>query len=166
MKRKAIITLLFAGIIALPLVFSGALQAFQYYIKYTVEERLQNETLTTISVPLSKVQWMEEGREILVEGMMFDIKSFYASNGHLVATGVYDERETAVMELLNNFNEKQQDHFLIQLLFLTQTLVGFIYISIDFSSIVLQLKHSSFFQLKKVSPFLLRFYPPPRRMIV
>jgi len=164
-RRKTIIALLLCSIVALPLIFSGGLQAFQQYIKYTVEERLNDEELVIVSIPLAQVQWMEEGREILVHGKMFDIKSYSEKDGNLIATGVYDERETAVIELLSHFNDQQQNQLLIKILLLAQTFAGLVYITIQLPYIICFLKHSTFFQVKKTSPHLFSFYPPPRHQL-
>ncbi len=121
--RLHIISIFLGCLVLLPLVFSGGLQLFQVYLKYRAEHRLETETLQTLSVPEHKVQWVEEGREFMVDGRMFDLKSYSVKNGILTAWGVFDEEETEAMALLNHFNDKQQDLLIIRLLWFTQCLV-------------------------------------------
>jgi hypothetical protein len=121
--RLHIISIFLGCLVLLPLIFSGGLQLFQVYLKYRAEHRLETEVLQTLSVPEHKVQWVEEGREFMVDGRMFDLKSYSVKNGILTAWGVFDEEETKAMALLNNFNEKQQDLLIIRLLWFTQCLV-------------------------------------------
>jgi len=161
-KRKYIIALFLSCIILFPLLFSGSLQIFQQYIKYRATERLETETLVSITIPLNKVKWIEEGREIMADGKMFDIKSYSEKDGNLVAVGVYDEKETRVMELLNNFNDKQQNNFIINLFLLTQTFIAVIYFLLNSIQKTSLLKHFSFIVLKKPTPFHPQFYLPPR----
>jgi hypothetical protein len=121
--RLHIISLFLGCLVLLPLVFSGGLQLFQVYLKYRAEHRLETEVLQTLSVPEHKVQWVEEGRELMVNGRMFDLKSYSVKNGILTAWGIFDEEETQAMALLNHFNDKQQDLLIIRLLWFTQCLV-------------------------------------------
>jgi hypothetical protein len=101
------------------------LQGFQLYLKSRAERALQTETLETLTFPAASVQWVEEGREILVEGKMFDIKDFSIENGVFHATGFFDEEETKVVDLLNGtFTEKGQDTIIIGLLLWMQSFVA------------------------------------------
>lgn len=163
MRRKTIIALVLCSIIAFPLIFSGGLQAFQQYIKHTVTERLESEVLVTLTLPVSKVQWMEEGREIMVAGKMFDIKTYSEKDGIFTLTGVFDERETAVMELLNHFNDKQQNNFIIQLLLLVQSFVVALWGMNNIKVVIVILKHHSQYLIQKLEFFIPSFFTPPRR---
>lgn len=121
--RRHIISVFLGCLVLLPLVFSGGLQLFQVYLKYRAEHRLETEVLQTLSVPEHKVHWIEEGREFMVDGRMFDLKSYSVKNGILTAWGVFDEEETQAMALLNHFNDRQQDLLIIRLLWFAQCLV-------------------------------------------
>lgn len=162
MRRKTNIAFILGCIVLTPLLFSGGLQLFQKYTKDLARQRLETNELITISLPLHNVKWMEDGREIMVNGKMFDIKSYCEKEGNLIAIGIYDEKETTVMELLNNFNNKEKNNFIIQLLLFTQSFVAVIYFLNNSVNAASFLKHSYFLVLKKISPFLQQFYPPPR----
>lgn len=121
--RLHIISLFLGCLVLLPLVFSGGLQLFQMYLKFRAEHRLETEELQTLSVPEDKVQWVEEGREFIVDGQMYDLESYSVTDGVFTARVLFDAEETKAMALLNHFNEKQQDLLIIRLLWFTQCLV-------------------------------------------
>ena len=148
------------------MIISGGLQAFQQYIKYTVSERLESEELLTVTIPVSKVEWMEEGKEIMVEGKMFDIQTYFEKDGVFTATGLFDERETAVMGLLNNFNDRQQTDFIIQLLLLAQSFIVAVWISNYSKGLIILLKHHSQYLIQKLKLFIPSFFTPPRRFFI
>ncbi len=149
MGRKTIIAFILSCTILIPVLFSGGLQLFQQYTKHRAFQRLKSNDLITISFPLRKVKWMEEGREIMVDGKMFDIKFYCEKEGSLIAIGVYDEKETRIMELLNNFNDRDQNNFIIRLLLLAQSFIAFIYFLNNSVNTASFLKHSHFLVIKK-----------------
>jgi hypothetical protein len=161
-RKKTIIAFILGCTVLIPLLFSGGLQLFQQYIKYRASQELESSSLITVSFPLSKVKWMEEGREIMVDGKMFDIKTYTEKNGILIATGVFDEKETRIMELLNNFNDRQQNNLIINLLMLTQTLIVLVFCLLYLSYQKSILKHFCFLVLTNSKTFQQKFYPPPR----
>ena len=123
-KRHYIIPVFFLLLITAPHLFMGGLQAFQFYIKHRMEASLEKEDLTTISFPVTQVKWYEEGREVMVQGKMFDIKTYTIKGGIFTAQGVYDDDETEVIHLMNgHWSDKQQTHIVIQLLLLSHCLV-------------------------------------------
>lgn len=162
MKRKKIISYLLLGLVLLPLLFTSGLQAFQQYVKYTVTNRLESKELVTISIPVNEVEWMEEGREIRVVGRMFDIKSYNEKDGYLVAEGVYDDEETAVVELLNHFGEKEQTGILVRLLVLAQAFVAVLQFYPAIHTFSLILKHNSFYDPVTLNIFSSPPFHPPR----
>jgi len=144
----------------------GGLQAFQLYIKQRMEKALQEENLQTITLPVSEVHWYEKGREILVEGKMFDIESYSIEGEIFTATGVFDEHETRVVEMLGHFGDDEQNNFIIKLLLLTQSFIAFTI----FSFFISFWKHLSviniLFSPSYSSPFLMKQFPPPKTSLV
>lgn len=161
MSRKQTIALALAAFIFLPLFFSGGLQLFQLYLKQRVEHRLENEKLVTIRVPLQNIRWVEEEREVMVNGKMFDLKSYHEEEGVFTATGVWDEKETAVMNLISGFNDQAQTGLIIRVLLLIQS-IAFVYpLAVPFPAL-------SFFKCFLIfdrffkTIFLKKIYHPPR----
>ena len=109
---------------AMPLVYTLLIGIPQKAIQHKMKERLETQCLQTISVSENDLVWTQDGKEIWVNGRMFDIRSSHLQNGVYVLSGLYDEDETVLAEHLqkdqqnNNTNSKQ----LVQLFQLLQTI--------------------------------------------
>jgi hypothetical protein len=78
----------------------------QQLVRYEMKEKLEEQNLHTITLSTENVHWVKKNKEILVNGKMFDVKSFSIENGLFKFTGLYDEEETALADQLeNNFNK-------------------------------------------------------------
>jgi hypothetical protein len=66
----------------------------EQHIQHEMEERLEKELLQTIVVAEDDIHWVKKGKEIWVNGKMFDIKSTESKNGIFFFSGLYDEEET------------------------------------------------------------------------
>jgi hypothetical protein len=145
----------------------GGLQAFQFYIKQRMEASLENSALTTISIPAAEVNWYEEGREIMIQGQMFDIKTFVIRDGIFTAQGVYDEDETEVVNLMNgHWSDKEQTVFLIRLLLLSHCLILLTFFFYSFRLIAFIQKMQFLFTFRYPSPYLAITIPPPKAYLI
>lgn len=163
MKRNKTIAIFLLAFILFPLLCSIGLQLFQLYLKHRADYRLENENLTTVSIPLHKVKWVEKEREIMIEGKMFDIKMYSEQDGVLTATGVYDEKETAVLELLGSFSEKEQNLLLTHLLLLAQCFY-LCYLMYRFYIYNYFINQFSFYTAQLSNPFQQKIFSPPRML--
>ena len=161
-RQRKTIAIAFLAFLLIPLFFSGGLQLFQVYLKQRAEKRLTTETLSDLKFPLHTVQWVEEGREIKVDGKMYDLESYQEADGFLYAKGVHDEHESRVMNLLNDFNEKDQDNFVIRVLLLSQSIaVSILLVTIVFGLISLKSPYAAY--TENLQPaFYKKIYQPPR----
>ena len=66
-----------------------------------MEEALKKEHLQTITVAANEVRWIENGKEILVQGQLFDVKEVRREAGRLVLRGLFDETEMALVKQLD-----------------------------------------------------------------
>lgn len=121
---KRTTTYLLLLLAAMPLLYALLIGIPQRAIQHKMKERLETQLLRTISVAKNDVHWIKDGKEIWVNGRMFDIKSSHLQkNGVYVFSGLYDEEETALLEQIqkdqqnNNSNGKQ----LVQLFQLLQS---------------------------------------------
>jgi hypothetical protein len=141
----------------------GGLQAFQFYIKQRMEASLERDVLHTITLPVAEVQWYEEGREILVDDKMFDIKTYSITDGVFTAQGVFDEKETEIVKLLSgHWSDKEQTHFVVQLLLLSHCIILFSFYLVSFGVTVYRNKPISLITLLYNSPLLSIISPPPK----
>ncbi len=90
-----------------PLLFILFTSIKQQEIRYSMKRQLESKMLHTITLAKKEVNWLKEGKEILINGRMFDVKSFQpAGNGKISFTGLYDDDETA---LVNKVGKNQQN---------------------------------------------------------
>ena len=110
---KKTITYFLLFLAAVPLIYILTFKVQQHTIRHKMNARLEANVLHTICIPEHDVHWMKNGKEISVNGKMFDIKSFHINEGVYVFKGLYDDEETALREQLqkeqetNSTNSKQ-----------------------------------------------------------
>ena len=116
------------AIVLAPSGYTFVFYAKQQSIRHGMKEQLEEKMLQTIVLADKDIHWFKPGKEIVVEGEMFDIKSAsYQDDGFVVFTGLFDEEETLLVKQLK---QKQQDENtngnkqLVQLLHLAQSLPG------------------------------------------
>ena len=100
--------LLIASVIPFALVFFFHIK--QQAVRYKMKERLEEHILHSITLSETDVHWINKKKEILVNGKMFDVKSFSVENGNYKFIGLYDDEETELTEQLeNNFNKNNEN---------------------------------------------------------
>ena len=159
---RHIIPIIFLVLTLAPVLLMGGLQAFQYHIRQKVDKAFAKKELRTIVLPENEVNWYEQGKEIMVNGKMFDLKAYSINNGVFSAIGVYDEEETGVIALLGHFSEKDQSFFLLKLLLLSQCLLTFHFLTFVFCIALSLLKHKQQLKLVILNPYLGMIIPPPK----
>jgi len=104
------ISVYFLLIIAIiPFAFLLFLQIKQQVIRHKMKESLEMHFLKTISLSPADVHWIKTGKEILVTGNMFDVKSFIIENGQYKFTGLFDYEETALVKQLEESSQKSNE---------------------------------------------------------
>ena len=68
-----------------------------------MEEKLELYSLTTITVSLENIVWVEEGKEVLINGHLFDINSYKLEEKNIQLTGLFDEDEDKILKKINTF---------------------------------------------------------------
>jgi hypothetical protein len=147
-------------LLILPLAFILFLQGWQLYLTYSAKERLEEQLLETIIIRKDQFRWQKKGKEISIDGKMFDVKSFITKEDKIIVTGIYDYQETAINSMLaQQFGE---NHLLIRLLALTQFF--FFVTAIFFHCIFLKqpARHFYFYANRYKNICRTIFTPPPR----
>jgi hypothetical protein len=90
-------------LVAVPLFFSIGFIIKQKNIQVEMKQQLKTALLQTITVPERDVKWIKKGKEILVNGQMFDVKTSVKSGENIVFTGLYDKDEQELHENLKGF---------------------------------------------------------------
>jgi hypothetical protein len=101
MRLPKIITPFALVLVLLPCLYCLYFQVKHQVIRWEMEEKLERDAVQTIVVPANEFRWYDEGREIVVNGKMFDVKSITQENGNYLITGLFDEDETQLHLALN-----------------------------------------------------------------
>ena len=101
----------FLTVIALiPVLFVCCFLIQQQIIRHEMKEKLEQQSLHTITATAKDFHWMEEGKEIMVDGKMFDIHSYSQKNGTYFFTGLFDEEETSLVQQLEKTTDRTHDN--------------------------------------------------------
>jgi len=111
LRLKRIITaLILLIIISIPCLIFVYYQSAQWMIRHEMEEKLEQQHLQTLRVPVTEVNWYKKNKEIIVEGRLFDVKSATPVHGVIIFTGLYDAEETEIKNKLRDLqNKKNKD---------------------------------------------------------
>ena len=142
------------------------LQGARWYLQSTAGERIEQQPLVTITLPAEKAIWEKKGKELNIDGRLFDVKSYTPSAETLTVTGVYDEEELNLVRLLSDLTAPEQNdaflHFLLVLQCFSASLFFFLPGAIRQNKIV----HRAVFYLSLPHPFCQAAeQPPPSRMV-
>lgn len=99
-------------VISLPLSLFLFWKVQQLVVRHEMRERLEQSNLVTIEVPAAEVQWFEAEKEIIIEGHLFDVKSYTRIPGtyKIGFTGLFDEAEDEIEEKVRKLlNKKEQE---------------------------------------------------------
>jgi hypothetical protein len=108
MNVKKVIPLILLTILAsAPLLVPAYFMASRQLIRSQMLEKLENQNLVSVEVPATEFQWYEEGREIIINGRMFDVKSIRLSDGVYFIRGLFDEKETELKQALQDQQHEQ-----------------------------------------------------------
>lgn len=102
----------------IPLLFVIFFAIKQQVIRHQMKERMEEQVLHTITLSDNQVHWAKEGKEIWLQGKLFDIKSTEHKNGMTTFQGLYDEEETSLTQNFNQAwkkNSSEQNQLLAQI---------------------------------------------------
>lgn len=71
-------------------------------------ERLEEEALQTISIPLQELIWLKKGKEILISNKRFDVKEIALKKNMAFVSGLFDDEEEALVKKINKQHSSQQ----------------------------------------------------------
>jgi len=110
---------------------------------------------------LKKIEWIKKGKEIMVNGKLFDVKKIVKENGQLIVTGLFDDEETAIENYLKRQSQGTQNSFVIRFLLWTQSLLCISWCFFVLLFFNRNLSFSITAQKKYTNPFLPVLTPPP-----
>ena len=95
-------------LVALPLFLSVGIFIKQQLVQQQRTQRFKTELLETFTIKAEKVDWVEVGKEIRVDGNLFDVKSFKVSGVNIIFTGFFDGKEDKLVQQIVKL-EKQKN---------------------------------------------------------
>ncbi len=107
---KRTTALLFTLLGFAPLLFILLTGIKQQGIRHNMRRRLESNMLHTITIAKKDVRWLKDGKEILINGRMFDIKSSKsAGDGKISFTGLYDDEETSLVKEISKNQQNENN---------------------------------------------------------
>ena len=85
-------------LLAIPLFFTVGIIVKQKIIQQQQQERLESESLQTITISTENLHWIKPQKEALVDGKLFDVRSFKKEEDHISLTGFFDSREDKLVQ--------------------------------------------------------------------
>jgi hypothetical protein len=95
---------------ALPLLTTAILQVQQLYAQWQMLEALEKKELITISVTTKDIQWVRLGKECLIDGELFDVKTSVAHGDKIFLSGLYDAKEKTIQQQLAKQAKQQEQN--------------------------------------------------------
>jgi hypothetical protein len=108
-KKKKIMAFSLLLLVAMPLLIFSFLQLKQLYIQHQMEERLELASLKTIELSYNSFTWIKNGKEILINNKLFDVKSFTKKENSIVFTGLYDNDEDSIQKSIEHLAQHEKN---------------------------------------------------------
>ena len=126
-RKRSVMAIAMLMVIGMPLCLFLYWKVQQVALHHHMKEKLEQSSLVTIEIPAASVQWYEDDEEIVVQGRLFDVKSYYAIPGRnmMAFTGLFDDEETALKKKVDIMLENQQREAEEASLFITCFLFSF-----------------------------------------
>ncbi len=102
-----------------PLLFVIIFSIRQHSIRHRMKEKMENQSLQSITIDDNAIHWAKPGKEIWVKGKMFDIKSIAHKNGLTTFYGLFDDDETLLKKVFEKGCKKKmtEENMLLSQLF-------------------------------------------------
>jgi hypothetical protein len=107
-NRKKILAFSMLLMVAVPLFFFIGFVVKERMIKNEMRENLESLSLKTITINEADVQWLDD-KEVVINGNLFDVKSYTVADGKITLTGLFDTDEVKLHNQLQNFVQQKDD---------------------------------------------------------
>jgi hypothetical protein len=112
--RSLILPLALLLLSTAPLLFTIGWQVKQQVIRHRMHEALENSLVHTLVLTPQELSWAIEGKELIINGRLFDVKEISASaNGTFEIKGLFDDEETQLLDLVRKKLPDENGHQLI-----------------------------------------------------
>jgi hypothetical protein len=165
LMRKKIFTAGLLLLLSVPVFFSISLFIAKEINAHLVKEQLEKQALQTITVPMAGLIWLKKGKEALINGKLFDVKTYAVSGSKLLLKGLYDETEDNICKQIKELEKHEKNtsapfqSLLIKLLSPAELAYAEIETPVVFKNI--DNPYFSFQVQKKTAPLVTVPTPPP-----
>lgn len=150
-------------IIALPMILLMWHWGITKWHEHEICERLEQSHLQTIKINEADLVWVKKGKEIIVDGQYFDVKSYTIEQGKFIAEGIFDTVEKDIKAKSKKLaqNQSQQENsigqFIVEFVALYPPETEY-QLRLEFPT---YLSHSSLYQNKISTGFSGQLFQPP-----
>ncbi len=118
--RFTILIITCASVTLFPMI-SGLHYLFsKYAIEHEMLEKLEEGSLETLTLKEGSFHWYKKGKEIMVNGRLFDVKRIKKQEDKILITGLYDEKEDelnlTLLKLLDTRKQSSKQQVIIKIL--------------------------------------------------
>jgi hypothetical protein len=115
--KNKIIAFVLLLIVAIPVFLSLEFLLKENIIQQEADAKMETIVLKSVRIPAAKLIWLRKGKEVLIDGKLFDIKSFKTENGLVTLLGFYDDKETKLLDEYKNITDNNTNNPLSELAF-------------------------------------------------
>lgn len=101
LRLKKPITVLLLLCLAAPVFFFAGFILKQHIIRSSMKQQLKQQLLQTVTVAKNSLVWFDDGKEVSINGNMFDVVSVKTDGNNITLTGLYDTDEDKLHESLH-----------------------------------------------------------------
>jgi hypothetical protein len=106
---KKISVYFFLLLVAVPLFFAVSFLIKQRQIQSQMMEQIEQAQLQTISIPLANITWVTQDKEIIIDGKLFDVKSYTVTSDTITLNGLFDGDEDNLVAKMNYVLHSKKD---------------------------------------------------------
>lgn len=105
--KKAILFFCVAAFLA-PIICLNILQIKTWMVQHEMIENLEHSQLQTIFLKTESIQWKEEGKELIIQNCLFDVKNFEKlGEDTYKVVGLFDKEEKNIYDNIDLFIKKE-----------------------------------------------------------
>ena len=108
-SKKKIVAFVFVIITLCPVIAFYTLSICKKIVQHQMEEKMERSLLQTIVAKKGSFTWIKMNKEILINGKMFDVKSYKINVEETTFKGLYDEDEKKIVQDINELSSEKNE---------------------------------------------------------
>ncbi|MDN3654947.1 hypothetical protein QWZ08_04860 [Ferruginibacter paludis] len=144
----------------MPMIASLWLLAWQQLIQWQMMEELESASFTTVVLNKSAIHWIRAGKEMEINGSLFDVENMSTIGDSCIVKGLFDEKEEALLKTIKKSQQESPYNTPIHLL-VSKSLSLFLFT--EYKTACSQLQENceqEKYHLFTISCFTSHFLPP------